>query len=535
MAGISITIGGNFTKLDELKNRANKTANSIKSAFGGTMAKAMFAGVAAAGAAAFAGVTAAVKRAADAGGELSDVMARTGAEGKGLVIMQRAFENAGMAASQVPVALNKMQKALAGLNEEGEPTNKAFERLGLSINELIGLDPVAAFQRISETIAAIEDPAKRASIAMELFGKNGGEMLVTMTDPRAFQTAAKQVGGLGQTLADNAVRLDAVSDSFGLLETKVLQIGAEVAVALLPRLEELSEWLDQTDFQTVGTAIGIAAEETAKWADRMAGIAEYLPVFQAVKKLMEWTSGGGSAITADDQAAGLAMAQEWAKSNDGKSDRTKESERRKNAATAATDAATAKAVKDAEKESKLSENAAKAAEKKAEADKKAADEKAKSRSAAQAEYNMESAILSARLAGDAKQLEALEREKRIREEIARLEAAGFTATEARGPATAKVDAETKADAADKAKEKAEAERKKTEDILRGKLDGVLGQNANRQFESTVGAATSMQRIGGGGGAVSSGLDYARQTADLQREANDLTRQLIAVIRPEPSV
>ena len=71
--------------------------------------------------------------------------------------------------------------------------------------------------------------------------------------------------------------------------------------------------------------------------------------------------------------------------------------------------------------------------------------------------------------------------------------------------------------------------------MRGKLDDTLGKNANRQFESTIGAATSMQRIGGGGGAVSSGLDYARQTADLQREANDLTRQLIAIMKPEPSV
>jgi hypothetical protein len=40
----------------------------------------------------------------------------------------------------------------------------------------------------------------------------------------------------------------------------------------------------------------------------------------------------------------------------------------------------------------------------------------------------------------------------------------------------------------------------------------------------------MQRIGGGGGAVSSGLDYARQQSDALRQINASVRELIAVSR-----
>lgn len=534
MAGISITLAGNFAKLDELKSKAHKTASSIKSAFGSDMSKAMFAGVAAGAAAAFAGVTAAVKKAVDAGGELNDMMARTGAEGKGLVIMQRAFENAGMAASQVPQALNKMQKALTGLNEDGEPTSKAFDKLGLSIANLIGLDPVEAFQQVSSAISAIEDPAKRSSIAMELFGRSGGEMLAVLSDPAAFANAEKQVGGLGQTLADNAARLDMVGDAFGALGTKVEQIGAEVAVALLPQLEAIANWLDETDFQTVGTAIGIAAEETGRWAQRIAEVVEYLPVFAAVRKLMEIASGGGSAITADDQAKGLAMAQEWAKNGSNESRPQKEAKRREAAAQSTAEAAAMKAAKDQGSAGKQAEKSTKEAEKKADAERKAAEEKAKSRAEAIEEYNLESAILSARLRGDAEKLAALEREKKIREEIARLEQAGFTGAEARGPAAAKVDAEEKAKKADMARQDAEKEIREAEDFLRGRLEDVGRRQEGLQYQSSIGAVSSMRSIGGGGVAVASGLDYARQAADLQREANGLMRTLIDLVRPEPS-
>jgi tape measure domain-containing protein len=82
-----------------------------------------------------------------------------------------------------------------------------------------------------------------------------------------------------------------------------------------------------------------------------------------------------------------------------------------------------------------------------EAEKRAAieEEKSKSRASAMASYNEESAILSATLSGDTVKLKALEREKAIREKIADLMQAGFTAAEAQKPAEAMVDARIKAD------------------------------------------------------------------------------------------
>lgn len=527
MAGISINLSGNFGKLDELKDKAGKTADSIKKAFGSNVGKSMFAGVSIAAAAAFAGVVAAVKSAIDAGGELQDMMNRTGAAGKGLVIMQKAFENAGIAAAGVPAVLNRMQKALAGLNEEGEPTNEAFKKLGLSVGELQAMDPVAAFQAIQAAISGIPDPAQRAAVAMELFGKSGGELLAVFQDSEAFSQAETQVGSLGQTLADNAADLDAVGDAFGSLETKFQQIGAEVAIALLPQLIALGEWLNETDFAAVGAGIGTIAEGLISLGSTLAEVAKYMPLMIALQKFADLAIG-----TEADPEKAKAMAAKMADPNYKRGDGVSQAPGGNTGYTEKPSApqAAGKSAKEVEKETTATERAAQAAKKKADADRESAAEKAKSRAAAMDEYNVEAQILSAKLAGDQKRIAMLEREKKIREEMKRLESAGFTAGEARAPAAAKVDAEAKIAASADAKQKALDEKKRIAEILAGRMQDVQGRQRGQQFQSTIGAASSMQRIGGGGGAVSSGLDYARQAADLQREANDILREIAAANR-----
>jgi hypothetical protein len=537
MAGISINLAGNFTKLDELKDKAQKTSASIKSAFGSNLGKAMFGGISVAAAAAFAGVVAAMKSAIQAGGELSDMMARTGADGAKLVVLQRAFENAGMAASSVPQVLNKMQKALAGVNEDGQETGNAFAKLGLSVGTLMAMDPAAAFRATSEAIARLPDPAQRAAAAMELFGRSGGELLVLMTDTTAFSAAEEQVGSLAQTLADNAAQLDAVADALELLDVKMQQVGVELAVALMPQLTAFANWMNETDFSSVGAGLGDMAEKIISFAQGIADVVKYIPAFMVLDKLANAAFGGDAdPVKAKEKAKreidALMESQGWTGKGTGKSDSEAAAEKAANIANPFADARD-QSKRDAEKQAeKAAEKAAKDAEKKADSDKKASEERARSRAAAMEEYNLESAMLSARLKGDAQKLAALEREKKIREEIDRLTRAGFTADEARRPAEAKVDAEKKAAEQEQARKDAEDEKKKIQETLQGKLADVQGRIEGQEFQSTVGAVSSMQRIGGGGGAVSSGLDYARQSADLQREANNYLRQLIDLNRPE---
>ncbi len=432
MAGISINLAGNFGKLDELKDKAHKTAASIKSSFKDVTSSATFKGLSIAATAAFAGVTAAVTKAIAKGGELNDMMLRTGTSGKNLLILQKAFENAGMSADQVPAALNRMQKALAGVNEEGEPTNTAFAKLGLRIEELQQLDPAEAFKKIASSIASISDPAKRTAAAMAIFGRAGGEMLAVMNDPGAFAQAREQIGSLGDTLPGVAGAFDAVGDSVGSANEMMLRFGTGVATLILPRLEEmvaLMEALNSGGF--------------------------------------DWTDPFNSDLKGTDKLRAQQMANDWA-SDDPMAMKPQ--------------ADAPDAEKDPFAEPDVPEK---------------------------------------------------EREKAIRE--FEKELADNRATQ---------DLARQIDDEDKARKKKEAddrrkvaldERTSAQEILAGKVNTAREKFDALEYQSSIGAISSMQRIGGGGGAVSSGLDYARQAADLQREANSYLKQLIDLSRRDLDV
>jgi len=632
MAGVSVTIGGNFSKLDELQKKAQSVAEKIKTGFSERIGQRAFDGLVSGAQAAFAAVTTGVKSALDAGGKLTDAMARTGAKGQGLVIMGQMFKNAGLEAENVAPALNKMQKALAGVNEDGEPTSDAFQKLGLSIGELSLMDPVAAFQKLGTAIAGIPDPAKRAEAAISIFGKSGGGLLAVMTDSGAWSTAEKQVGSLADTLTNSASQMDAASDGIDGLDNKMKQLYASLAVQLLPTIEKFLKFMESMDGKefagmlepligevlALGKAYAWVIEQGSKlpqfkWIEKMGEnsananaqpITWQKPVDQseiaskaaqieaeakhasavrdsekAYKKAreaydayIEKTSESGSKVgTIADQLASLDAAEK--KVREGMNYALQTNYPGADSATLAaavgsvTNANNPDRGKDMEQVQKLAEIEAQRVAltaKKAEQDAQAAAK----REEAMAAYDEELGILRAQIEGGAEKLLQLQREADIRAEINKLNAAGITGDEARHKATAEVDArraaliagierqasQTLGDARavangtedQRAQEKRAAELRaqgvsperansiaQNESSL-SQLTSLKSQADGLNFQSSLGRVSDMQRIGGGGGVVDSGLDYARQSADLQRQMVALLSS-IASNTPSPSL
>jgi hypothetical protein len=361
---------------------------------------------------------------------------------------------------------------------------------------------------------------------MELFGRSGANLNVVFTDPAALSAASTQLGGLADLLPGMAAEADFVGDAFGSLGDKTTQLGAGIASELMPNLVKISEWINEADFTALGQSIGEDIQTMAEYftaiGKGMSFVAERVPGFQQavwlIEKLASLNPTEGTALPA---IPGLSIGA------DGKG--VVEPPKAVEAPEAFNpfEAAREQGRKDSEAKA---ERAAKAAKEKAEADAKAAAETEKTRDAAAEQYRLEKDILAARIRGDADRIAKLEREKAIREEMKRLESAGFTAAEARKPAEAKVDAEKKASDAESSRQAAIDEKQRIQEILAGKVNSARERLDSNEYQSSLGAVSSMQRIGGGGGAVSSGLDYQRQTSDLLRELNTSMRQLIEVSR-----
>jgi hypothetical protein len=256
MAGISLSISANASgataTLQGFEKNALGLAKRIQVGFAERVGHRLFDGLMRAAAS----LPNAMKSAIDAGGKLSDQMARTGAAGEGLVILERALTNAGIAADRGVTLIGQMQRSIAGLNEENQSTAVAFGELGLSMEALRSMDPVQALESIGKAIAGISDPAQRAAVSLRIFGRAGTEALTLFSDGNAFSEAGKQLGQLPGVLAANAEQLDAVSDRLGNLGTGWQQVGAAVAVGILPALDKLTASISALDLTGLGSAIG---------------------------------------------------------------------------------------------------------------------------------------------------------------------------------------------------------------------------------------------------------------------------------------
>ena len=226
-----------------------------------------------------------VKHAAEMGDELGDLSARTGAPIKDLVVLRQALDNAGAGAASAGPMINLLQRSLAGVNEDGEPTAKIFDQLHLSIDSLKSQSPVDALKSIATALQGIANPAERTAAAMKMFGRSGGEMLAILLDPQAFATAEKQTGRLGQIMQDNAEKFGRFSDAMNASGNKSMQFFASAAAELAPTLEQIGNALDGVDLSGMGAGAGrlagglvqITREAAAAWAK--------------LKPIMEWSPG----------------------------------------------------------------------------------------------------------------------------------------------------------------------------------------------------------------------------------------------------
>jgi hypothetical protein len=242
------SIQGSVKELEVLKRQALSTASALK----GTM---LLGGLTVALRETIQGFNE-VKKAIDLGGELSDLSARTGQTVGDLVVLRQAFENAGIGAGATGQLLNLLQKSLTGVNEEGVPTSKAFDRLGVSLESLKSQSAVGQIESLSAAFADIANPADRTRIAMELFGRSGGQMLAVLSDSSAMGVARSQVGSLGETMERNAAAFDKLGDSWDAIGLRMTQLFTGIAEEIGPMLQHVADYANNIDLTKAGKFIG---------------------------------------------------------------------------------------------------------------------------------------------------------------------------------------------------------------------------------------------------------------------------------------
>lgn len=197
-----------------------------------------------------------LKDAFDMGGALTDLSAQTGESQGQLMIMKQAFEDTGVGADSLGQTLAIMRKSLSGVSESGEPTNKMFEQLGLSMEALKGMSAQQQLETIGGAIRSLQSPSEQTAAAMGVFGRSGSRMLSFLKDPGAISTAANSLGGLPAIMDRSAASFDNISDRMARIKDKTKGFWAGLAEGVAPIFDEVTTSLDKIDLSGIGQRVG---------------------------------------------------------------------------------------------------------------------------------------------------------------------------------------------------------------------------------------------------------------------------------------
>ena len=191
------------------------------------------------------------------GGRLNDLADRTGIAVDKVLLLERAFQNAGVGADALGPIINKMQKALVDAEDGTSKAAYAFADLGLSLSQLRGLSPEEQLKAIGKAIAGIPDPAQRATTAMEIFGKSGGALNQVFANfDDEIETAKLQLGSLPDIMKAGSSQFDRISDNLVVVGGKFIELAAGLIDKVKPALDAVTTALSMFDAAKAGQEIG---------------------------------------------------------------------------------------------------------------------------------------------------------------------------------------------------------------------------------------------------------------------------------------
>jgi hypothetical protein len=219
------------------------------------------------------------EEAAAVGGAIQDMSEKTGIAVEPLSQLKFAVEVAGGSLDQLSNAVFMFQR---NLGEGSDKFAKGLDRIGLAVADLQALSPDQQFLKVAQSIKEIEDPSQRAAAAMELFGRQGRDLLPLLNKPLA--DLVEQSKALGFTWstedAEAAERLEMQSKK---LHLQWEQLWTDLGRVLIPSLTRLFDVLSAivapmnalsgTTAQDLSNAWVKNAEETKKFQAALQGTA----------------------------------------------------------------------------------------------------------------------------------------------------------------------------------------------------------------------------------------------------------------------
>lgn len=201
--------------------------------------KAIAAGFAVAAAATTA-VVANTLRAADA---MVDLSRKTGIGTEALSSYQVIADLADVSLEQFVKGINKMQRSISDASEGLTTQQRAFDRLGISVSDILQLSPERQFEMIARAIASLDSATLRSATAMEIFGRAGADMLPIFSDfGEAVPEIIEEMNRFGAVISEEfAAKADQFDKNMKLLGIRGTGLANTFTEALVPAILDIQQ------------------------------------------------------------------------------------------------------------------------------------------------------------------------------------------------------------------------------------------------------------------------------------------------------
>lgn len=261
----------------------------------------------AAGGAAVAALGASVRVFIKAGDELDKMSRRTGLSVEALSELKFAAEQSGTDLETLEKGVRTLQRTINDAERGLSTASDALADLGLTAADLRALSPEEQFKLVAERLSRIEDPAKRAALAMQILGRAGTQLLPLMQDgARGIELLQAEARRLGLTISTDTARDAArLGDALDALRSVLRATTIAIGGALAPTLEAVTKRITRIavvtgDWIKRNRALVVVA---AKIAVGLVAVGSALIALGLLLSLIGGAFGGMAAIIAGVGAA----------------------------------------------------------------------------------------------------------------------------------------------------------------------------------------------------------------------------------------
>ena len=154
-------------------------------------------------------------------------------------------EVAGMTEERTTKALQNLARIVGQAKLEGGTAAKAFQTLGLSVEQMAAMSPTDQFHAVASALQGIESASERARISQQLFGREGRDIVNgLMAEQQSLEAAEQAARDFGLTLSQpQATAIEAANDATGRLSSQFEGIQRQFAAGLAPAIKVFSDEL----------------------------------------------------------------------------------------------------------------------------------------------------------------------------------------------------------------------------------------------------------------------------------------------------